>query len=200
MGQFGPTFRSRRGIRRFSDSGVYVLGVLVSSAISVLAVDIAGGWFQQAAGFRASVAAALILAVLLMLADSLRWWAGRSTSFGLKRQTPYDWRLKGRIGVLGWGLDTGVPVSTVRATSMPALGVILVATGHGSAFHGLFYGVGVALGVLGGLPAVFRYERIEQAMSESLRRYRALGPATLMLAPSGLTVAVLAAALTAPTW
>ena len=166
---------SNRGIRRFSDSGVYVLGVLVSSAISVLAVHIAGDWFQQAAGFRASVAAALIAASLLMLADSLRWWAGRSTSFGLKRQTPYDWRLKGRIGVFGWGLDTGVPVSTVRATSLPALGVILVATGHGSAFHGLLYGLGVVLGVLAGFPALRRYERTDHAMAASLRGYEGFG-------------------------
>ena len=188
---------SNRGIRRFSDSGVYVLGVLVSSAVFVLGVNLAGDWFEHAAGPRAGVAAALVLATLLMLVDSLRWWAGRSTSFGPERQTPYLWRLKGRIGVLGWGLDTGLPVSTVRATSLPVLGVILVATGHGSPFHGLFYGLGVTLGVVAGLPALRRHDRIDHAMNEPLRRYRALGPATLMLAPSGLTAAALVAALAA---
>ena len=186
---------NRRGIRRFSESGVYVLGVLISSAISVLAVNTVGDWYEEAAGPRASLVAALILASFLMLVDLVRWWAGRSTSLGPERQTPYRWRLKGPMGVLGWGLDTGLPVSTVRATSLPVLGVILVATGHGSPLHGLFYGFGVALGVVAGLPTLRRYERTDHAMAETLRRYRALGPATLMLVPSGLTVAAVGAAL-----
>ena len=52
MGQFGPTFAANKGIRRFSDSGFYVLGVLVSSTVFVFAVDAAGAGShrQPAAG------------------------------------------------------------------------------------------------------------------------------------------------------
>ena len=195
MGQFGPTFAHGRGIRRISDSGVYVLGVLLSSAVFMFVLDAAGTRLGEAAGARGSMVAALVLAVLLMVVDAIRLWGGRTTSFGLERQTPYGWRLKGPIGVLGWGLDTGLPVSTVRATSLPALGMILAATGHAGPFHGLCYGIGVTLGVLGGLPAIRSGERTDRAMDKLVKRYRTLGPARLVLAPSGLIAAVVAASL-----
>lgn len=195
MGQFGPTFATSRGIRRFSDGGLYALGALASSTLFVLAVYLAGTWFQEVAGRRASIVAALGLAGLLMFVDVVRLWGGRSTSFGPGRQTPYEWRLKGRVGVLGWGLDTGLPVSTVRATSLPALGVILVATGQGSWFVGLFYGVGLALGVLVGMPRALSRERIDWAMAELQRIRRAIGPVLLVLVPTVLTASVLAVAL-----
>lgn len=130
-----------------------------------------------------------------MLVDAVRLWGGRSTSFGPGRQTPYAWRLKGRVGVLGWGLDTGLPVTTVRATSLPALGVILAATGHGAWFDGLFYGLGLTLGVLVGLPRALSRERIDAAMAELQRSRQAIGPVLLVVAPSGLTASALAAAL-----
>ena len=199
MGQFGPTLARNKGIRRFSDSGVYVLGALVSSTVFVFVVDAAGGRLAAAAGRQGSIVVALAAMGLLMLVDAIRLWGGRSTSFGPARQTPYHWRLKGRTGVVGWGLDTGLPVSTVRATSLPVLGVILAATGHAGPFHGLFYGLGVTLGLLTALPAVRSPERTDRAMDDLLRRYRSLGPTTFVLVPTGLTAAVLAAALaTAP--
>ena len=195
MGQFGPTFAANKGIHRFSDSGVYVLGVLVSSTVFVFVVNAAGDRFAETAGPRGSIVAALAAVGLLMLIDAIRVWGGRSTSLGPARQTPYRWRAKGRVGVLGWGLDTGLPVSTVRTTPLPVLGVILAATGHAGPFHGLFYGAGVALGVLTALPALRSGERTDRAMDNLLRRYRSLGPARLVLASSGLTAAALAATL-----
>ena len=195
LGQFGPTYASNRGIRRFSDSGLYVLGALISSTLFVLVVAAVGAWFQEITGRRASISASLGLVGLLMLVDAVRLWGGRVTSLGPKRQTPYDWRLRGRMGVLGWGFDTGLPVSTVRATSLPALGVILAATGHAAWFHGLFYGLGLTLGVLAGLPRARSRERIDWAMAELQRRHRAIGPALLVVVPSGLTAAVLAVSI-----
>ena len=195
MGQFGPTLARNKGIRRFSDSGVYVLGVLSSSTVFVFVVDAAGGRLAAATGRRGSIVAALAATGLVMLVDAVRVWGGRTTSIGPARQTPYRWRLKGRTGILGWGLDTGLPFSTVRATSLPVLGVILAATGHAGSFHGLFYGFGVTLGLMTALPALRSSERTDRAMDDLLRRYRSLGPAAFILVPTGLTAAVVAAAL-----
>ena len=172
-----------------------MLGALVSSTLFVLAVSAAGTWFQEVAGRRASIAAALGLVGVLVLVDAVRLWGGRFTSFGPERQTPYDWRLKGRMGVFGWGLDTGLPVSTVRATSLPLLGVILAVTGHATWFHGLFYGLGLTLGVLAGLPRARSDGRIDLAMADLQRSYRRIGPALLVLVPSGVTAAALVLAL-----
>ena len=199
MGQFGPTLAGNKGIRRFSDSGIYVLGVLASSTVFVFVVDAGGRRLEEAVGHQNSVMTALVAMCLLMLIDAIRLWGGRSMSFGPARQTPYRWRLKGQIGVLGWGLDTGLPVSTVRATSLPVLGVILAATGHAGPLHGLFYGFGLTLGLLTALFAARSPERTDRAMDNLIRRYRSLGPTTFVLGPTGLTAAVLAAVLaTAP--
>lgn len=199
MGQFGPTFANGRGIRRFYDSGLYMLGVLTSSTVFVFAVDAAGSRFSEAAGTRGSVVAALVPVSLLMVVDAIRLWGGRTTSLGLDRQTPYAWRLKGPTGVLAWGLDTGLPVSTIRATSLPALGVILAATGYTGPLHGLLYGLGVAVGLFAGMLAIRPGERADRAMDDLVRRYRELGPARLVLAPSGLLTVWLAASLLAQT-
>lgn len=197
MGQFGPTVARNKGIRRFSDSGLYVLGVLASSTLFVFVVDAVGVRFAGLAGRRGSIVAALVAVGLLMLVDAIRLWAGRSTSLGPDRQTPYGWRMKGRVGVLGWGLDTGLPISTVRATPLPVLGVILAATGHAGPFHGLFYGFGITLGVLAGLPALRSQPRTDRAMDDLVRMYTSLGPAVFVVAPSGLGAAALAVALAA---
>ncbi|MDE0231840.1 MAG: hypothetical protein OXI56_05855 [bacterium] len=166
----------------------------MSSTLFLLGVSAAGVWFKEMAGRRTSVAVALALAGLLLLLDGMRLWGGRSTSFGPKRQTPYDWRLRGRVGVVAWGVDTGLPVSTVRATPLPVLGVILAATGHSLWFYGLFYGFGLTLGVLAGLPWARSFVRIDWAMAELQRRHRRINP-VLLVVPSGLTVVALVSAL-----
>ena len=116
-------------------------------------------------------------------------------SFGLSRQTPHRIRLRGWTGVLAWGLDTGLPVSTVRATSLPMIGVILTGTGHAGPLHGVFYGLGVTLGLLVSLLNLSSPERIDRSMDVLVRQYRSLNPAILVLAPSGLAAAVMAIAL-----
>lgn len=192
MGQFGPSVSGNQGIRRYADSGVYLIGVLVSSFIFGVLADAAGIGISGAAGERGA-AAALIAASMLVGLDALRLWGGRSTSFGPARQTPYDWRLRGWRGVLGWGLDTGLPLTTVRATPLPVLGVILIVTGHAGPFHGLFYGMGLALGVVASLIGARSEPRIDKAMDKILLRHRQLGPARLVLAPGIVVVALLAA-------
>lgn len=196
MGQFGSTLNGARGVLRFSDSGIYALGVLSSSAMFIFVLDAVGTRFKVAAGVRGALVAALVLASLLIAVDAIRVWGGRVTSIGLHRQTPYGWRLKGPIGVFGWGLDTGLPISTVRVTSLPALGLILAATGHAGPFHGLFYGCGVAIGVFAGMVSMRPGVRTDRVLDDLLRSYRALRPALLVLGPSGITAAALAASLT----
>ena len=200
MGQFGPTFATGRGIRRVSRSGVYVLGALLSSGMFILAVDMTAGRFSRdVLGGDRSRAAALVLVSVLILIDAIRLWGGRSTSFGPNRQTPYAWRARGQLGVLGWGLDTGVPLTTIRTSSLPVLGVVLVATGHGGPLHGLAYGSGLAVGLLGGVVAMPPRGDIRSVMARLLRRYRALRPVMVTVAPSALTIGVLVtAALAAP--
>ena len=195
MGQFGPTFAPSTGIRRFSDSGIYVLGALVSSTAFLFVVDIAGGRFAEATGRSVAALVALVSVCVLMLVDAIRLWAGRSMSFGPSRQTPYRIRLWGWTGVLAWGLDTGLPVSTVRATPLPMIGVILTGTGHAGPLHGVFYGLGITLGLLVSLLNLSSPERIDRSMDILVRQYRSLNPAILVLAPSGLAAAAMAIAL-----
>lgn len=195
MGQFGATFTGARGVQRFSDSGVYMLGVLSSSAVFTFVLDAAGSRFRAAAGVWGALAAALALVSLLLVVDAIRLWGGRVTSIGLHRQTPYGWRSKGPIGVFGWGLDTGLPISTIRVSSLPALGVILVATGHARPLHGLFYGFGMLIGIFAGVVLVRRGVRTDRVLEDLLRKYRALRPTLLVLGPSGITAAALAAFL-----
>ena len=195
MGQFGPTLKNNRAVRRFADSGLYALGAVLSSLASVFVLDLAGNRFRDLAGPRVSVLTALVLSGLLLAVDGLRVWGGRSTSLGPDRQTPHAWRLRGPVGILGWGLDTGVPVSTIRATSLPMLGVILVATGHAGPLHGLYYGCGLVVGVLIGLLALRPGERSDRGMDRIVRKYRSMGPARLVLAPTALVTTVLAASL-----
>ena len=198
MGQFGPTLVTNRGLRRFTDTSVYVLGVFSSSALSVLLVHVVGVWFRRTVGEHNSTVAALVLATLLLGVDSVRVWAGRSTSLGPQRQTPYDWRLKGPLGVLGWGLDTGLPMSTVRITPLPALGIVLAATGHTDPIHGLLYGLGVTLGVLAGVPALRADRRTDLLLDRIHSRRAKFRPARLVLVPGCLTAAALAVALAMP--
>ena len=192
MGQFGPLFTGRPSRGRFVVVGTYAVGALASSLLFGLVVHTAVGVpVRSALGDRGSLLLAAALAGGLLAVDGLRVWGGRITSLGLKRQTPHEWRLRGLAGVLGWGLDTGLPLSTVRATPLPVLGVILVAAGHAGPFHGLLYGIGLAAGLLAGVPASRASTGIAATMDGLVRRRGALGASRLVLAPSALTAAVL---------
>ena len=151
-----------------------------------------GKRLQAWTGPAGAATVALVAVAALLSADTLRLWSGRSTSLGPARQTPYEWRAKGWLGVWGWGLDTGLPFTTVRATPLPMLGLILAATGHAAAFHGLFYGAGLLLGVGRGMSLVRARRRTDKAIDELTERFMKLRPGPLLLTPSALTVAALA--------
>lgn len=162
----------------------------MSSGLAVLVLDVTAGRLSRAllpGTWPLALTAALLGALLAV--DAVRLWAGASTSLGPARQTPYHWRLKGPAGVLGWGLDTGLPVATVRATSLPVIGVVLVATGHGGPAHGLAYGLGIMAGLLAGLVSGLADADVRRTMDRLGRQHLRLGPARLVLLPSGLALA-----------
>ena len=190
MGQFGPAVSRGPGLRRFAGSGVYAMGALLSSAVSVYVLDaVVGAPVREALGDARSLLVAAMLGGALLLVDALRVWAGSAGSLGLNRQTPYAWRTKGAVGIFGWGLDTGLPVSTIRSTPLPMLGVILVAAGHGGPLHGLAYGLGITAGVVAGLVTGRAEPDVRRVMDRIQRDHRRLGPARLVVAPSVVVVA-----------
>ena len=78
----------------------------------------------------------------LAVGDLLRLLRGNAWSVGLSRQTPRRLGFIGPAGVVWWGLDTGVPLTTVRSTTLPLLGMLLVLSGSGTAWAGLAYATG----------------------------------------------------------
>ena len=193
MGQFGPLLVDGEGgrrPRRLAAPGAYAAGVLASSMLFGLVVHTAvGAPLGSALGDRDSLLLAAALAAALLAADGLRVWGGRVTSLGPGRQTPHRWRTRGLAGVLGWGLDTGLPLSTVRASPLPLLGAILIATGLAGPFHGLLYGAGLVAGVLAGAWASRAAPTVVATMNVLVRRQGVLGPGRLVLAPSAVAAA-----------
>lgn len=151
MGQLGP-LRSNRNLSL--SAIIYSSGVLVSSTTFGILLFKMGSTMSDRG--RSSLPERLwiltLAASLLLVVDLVRMLMGRpSFSMGVHRQTPYVWRRYGKMGVLGWGLDTGLPFSTIRSTAMPLLACILLALGFGTNWSGLVYGAGVTLGVIAGL-------------------------------------------------
>ena len=91
-----------------------------------------------------------IAALLLAALDVWRILTGRFGSSGLIRQTPRRAPVSPSVGVVVWGLDTGLPVTTVRASALPFLGIAAVAVGFGEPWFGLLYAAGF-LGAVGWL-------------------------------------------------
>ena len=141
--------------------------------------------------FRLTIAKTILV---LLLADAVRLWAGKSTSCGLNRQTPVTWRRRNLLGVFGWGLDTGVPITTIRSSSLPALGIILTLTGFGSRWGGLFYASGLSIGLLvpliGGrrLGLAGRVARLDRGARLLARPVCLLGPTAAVFAVCAGTI------------
>ena len=130
---------------------------------------VGGAGFGFAASFLSSVAVGHLseagrfvgvgmTAAVLVLLDAGRLRSGRETSACLIRQTPQHWRERGAIGVFGWGLDTGTPVSTIRVSELPAIGTIILLWGLGPWWSVLAYSAGVVGGLLLSLYKVGRAE------------------------------------------
>lgn len=90
--------------------------------------------------------AGVLVCVALFVVDARFAWKSAPCSLGLKRQTPRRWG-HSPIGVLAWGLDTGLPFSTVRATALPLCGLLLVGLGLGMPWAGSAYAAGFLVGL-----------------------------------------------------
>lgn len=143
MGQFRPSQQLRRGPRVAPDLALFSAGFAVSAAGSFLVFDLVAAAALRGVPLAWRSAAAL-LGVGVLVGLEWRRLRGRTCSLGLRRQTP---RHLGRApaGVLLWGLDTGVPLTTVRATMLPLAGVLLCALGLGGRWVGLAYALGFLL-------------------------------------------------------
>lgn len=126
----------------------YIGGVAASSLVFVLVLDSTLGSLARRETIDARVALSIVVVALLLIADLGRVWLGRTTSFGPNRQTPYRLQHRGHAGIALWGLDTGVPITTVRSTAWPMIGVALLLGGFGRWWYGLLYCAGVSLGLL----------------------------------------------------
>ena len=131
------------------DIAVFSVGFVLSAAVTFWFLDATVG--QLAArtltvSIRFAVVGVALLA--LLCADIVGRRRGRLCSLGPTRQTPRHWGWS-PTGVFLWGLDTGIPVTTVRASGLPVAGVVATALGLGASWLGLIY----ALGFLGALMA-----------------------------------------------
>lgn len=144
MGQFRPAWG--RGTRVPSPFLGFAVGFIMSSTSSFCLVHMAGaaaGLHPPGRLHETILIGGLVAVLLGEIATVSR---GSVCSFGLRRQTP---RRLGflRGGTFLWGLDTGIPLSTVRLTALPVLGVLLTGLGYGGKLTGLAY----ASGFLGAL-------------------------------------------------
>lgn len=144
MGQFRPSQRLRDGARPAPDLALFSAAFATSSVIAFLALDTVIGEALRGLPVSWRYVAALLGTFFLAGLEWRRLRRGQACSLGLGRQTP---RHLGRvpIGVVAWGLDTGIPVTTVRATILPFVGVYLTALGLAGKWVGLAYAIGFLL-------------------------------------------------------
>ena len=121
---------------------------------------------------------------------------GKRCSVGLTRQTPRRWGFR-PVGVLSWGLDAGTPITTVRLTPLPVLGVLMVLLGYGSPWIGFGY----AVGFLGSLTLATMWPQpnerefplpfdVTRPLSRSVSRVRLGGTLCTVAAMIGVFVAI----------
>lgn len=134
-------------MHRVLGPSVYLLGVLVGSTVSVFVLNSTAGVLARRLDLSTRMVWLLVVLNALLVVEVAQIWLAIDRSVGLNRQTPYRWRFRGLPGILGWGMDTGIPVTTVRATPMPLMAVLLVAFGFGAPYAGLFYAAGIAAGL-----------------------------------------------------
>lgn len=128
------------------DTGVYLTGVWISALVSCGVVALlANSAFTNFHTPRLVIV--IVGTCLILLFEAIRAWAGLPMSTGLRRQTPYRWRMAGPVGVFGWGLDTGIPVTTVRATPMPLVATMCVVAGLSHWWVGVAYAAGITAGL-----------------------------------------------------
>lgn len=143
MGQFRPSQQATANSRPAFDLTLFSFGFLLAAVLSFAIVAatigrLARSGLQQQWREIIVVAGAGVLATF----DTIRIGARDHCSLGPRRQTPKHLGTSGPLGVILWGMDTGTPITTVRATSLPFLGVLAVALGFGSQWIGVSYAGG----------------------------------------------------------
>lgn len=140
MGQFRPI--SRNGSRRRGlplDLLVFSLGFFATSIPSfALLYGIIGRHLSEAKWSRT---AGVSVILLLVLVEVVREAHRPTCALGPRRQTPQWWG-RSALGVFLWGCDAGFPMTTIRATTLPTLGLTLVALGWAGPLVGTAYAIG----------------------------------------------------------
>jgi 5-hydroxyisourate hydrolase-like protein (transthyretin family) len=131
--------RDRRGLP--ADLALFGAGFLLSSAAGFALAAGIGGALSSVLAVRNRLALLLGIALVLLVTDAVRARRGHHCSLGLRRQTPRRLGFQ-PIGPLVWGLDTGLPFTTYRATPLPFIGLACVALGFGHPWIGLAYAAG----------------------------------------------------------
>lgn len=139
MGQFRPTLQARRALP--ADLALFGAGCFLSSAASFALAAWIGGALSSALPLRIRLSILLGTVLVLLVIDLARSRRGLQCSLGLRRQTPRRLGFQ-PIGPLLWGLDTGLPLTTYRATPLPFIGLACVALGFGHPWIGLAYAAG----------------------------------------------------------
>ena len=120
---------------------MYSLGFSTAALGSFFVLHIAGSfialWLNQ-------TTRELLLIVIMMsltVAEVVRSGSGKPFAIGPHRQTPQS---LGRrpVGILLWGIDTGIPITTIRITPLPLAGILMVLLGYGKWWIGLSYVAG----------------------------------------------------------
>jgi hypothetical protein len=81
------------------------------------------------------------LCTCLCIQDLWRLNNRKTCRASVSRQTPSHWG-RSSAGVLCWGIDTGLVLTTFRTTLLPVMALLLCALGFGSAWSGAAYALG----------------------------------------------------------
>lgn len=198
MGQFRPTAHGNESLlpRGYL---LFAIGFVASAGLSVWFIDYASQAAIAIAGTTTRAWIACVSAVVLATSDLQRTSKGDYCSIGLRRQTPRKWGLGSPLGVLAWGVDTGLPMTTIRSTSLPLCGVVFVGLGFGAGWLGLVYGLAFVVGLFL-LTSVYRPRSSGANGQDTVtlihsllgyrRRVRLVGSAAMVIGSLGLVLLV----------
>lgn len=119
-------------------------GAFVTAAVIVFGAAAAVGSVARAqvgVGWRVTLAGGLLITFALLDVFGIR--RKSYCSLGWKRQTPRMWTYRhGALGIVAWGFDTGLAVTTFRVAATTWGALSLAALGFSSPWGGIAYGCG----------------------------------------------------------
>ncbi len=165
---------------------MFGFGFFISSTLSFVLLAWIGERMLEQADAQLSAVLFGVVCTLVIVVDLRNSRRGIYRSLGPTRQTP---QLLGRMpaGPLLWGLDTGVPLTTVRSTVLPVVAIAAMLFGYGAWWFGALYAMGfVAALCLVCELRVSTWDRSEplgamRTMSQQLPRLRSVGVAIAMV-------------------